>query len=171
LSDLGGVPIAGAAAADVEALAGSKKDSRIIYEVTRRMITIMIRDLVEETRGRLRALAPGDPNAIRSAGAPLAAFSDPMQKDMQALKAFLFERVYRSPRVSRVMRGAESVVRDLFETYWRDVGAMPQAWAAAVNGLDERRRARLIADFVAGMTDRYALDEHRRLFDATPELR
>jgi dGTPase len=171
LADLEGVPIAGAAASDVPAVDGSKKDGRIIYEVTRRMITVMIRDLVEETRRRLRALAPDDADAIRKAGAQSAAFSEPMQKDMQALKAFLFERVYRSPRVSRVMRGAESVVRELFETYWRDNRAMPAAWAAAAQGLDERRRARLISDFVAGMTDRYALDEHRRLFDATPELR
>lgn len=171
LADLEGVPIAGAAASDVPAVDGSKKDGRIIYEVTRRMITVMIRDLVEETRRRLRALAPDDADAIRKAGAQSAAFSEPMQKDMQALKAFLFERVYRSPRVSRVMRGAESVVRELFETYWKDNRAMPAAWAAAAQGLDERRRARLISDFVAGMTDRYALDEHRRLFDATPELR
>ena len=69
------------------------------------------------------------------------------------------------------MAGAEAIVRDLFERYTADPAAMPAPWQAAAKGLDERRRARVIADFVAGMTDRYALDEHRRLFDATPELR
>jgi dGTPase len=69
------------------------------------------------------------------------------------------------------MTGAEGVVRDLVGRYLTDPTAMPAAWQAEARGLDEPRRARLVADFVAGMTDRYALGEHRRLFDATPELR
>lgn len=171
MNDLADVPIAGEAAEAVTAMAGTKIDGRMIYEVTRRMITVMIRDLVTETRRRLELLAPLSPEDIRGAGQAIGAFSGPMAEDMKALRGFLFERVYRSPRVNRVMAGAEGVVRDLFERYTRDNGAMPANWSAAAKGLDEHRRARLIADFVAGMTDRYALDEHRRLFDATPELR
>jgi len=83
----------------------------------------------------------------------------------------LFERVYRSPHVLRVMGRAEAIVDDLFGRYLRDLSAMPEAWRLAAAPLSERRRARLIGDFVAGMTDRYAIEEHRRLFDATPELR
>ncbi len=71
----------------------------------------------------------------------------------------------------RVMRSAEEIVRDLFQRYHAEPEAMQEAWHKAAAGLNERARARLIADFVAGMTDRYALAEHRRLFDATPDLR
>ena len=86
-------------------------------------------------------------------------------------KGFLFERVYRHDRVMRVMRDAERIVGDLFGRYMRRAATMAEAWQAASRRLDERRRARLVGDFVAGMTDRYAIAEHRRLFDATPDLR
>ena len=94
-----------------------------------------------------------------------------MAADIALLKAFLFERVYRHERVMSVMSDAERIVGDLFARYLAEPAAMAEAWHAASHGLDERRRARLIADFVAGMTDRYAIAEHRRLFDATPNLR
>ncbi len=71
----------------------------------------------------------------------------------------------------RVMHGAEAIVEALFTKYMDDDGAMPEAWQAAARGVPDRSRARIIGDFVAGMTDRYAIAEHRRLFDATPELR
>ncbi len=94
-----------------------------------------------------------------------------MAADLAALKGFLFERVYRHPHVMRIMSDAERIVRDLFERYLAEPGAMAEAWHAASIDLSERARARLIADFVAGMTDRYALLQHRRLFDDTPDLR
>jgi dGTPase len=94
-----------------------------------------------------------------------------MNQDIAALKAFLFERVYRHKHVMGIMDDAERIVRDLFARYFAEPRAMAEAWHAASTGLDEHARARLIADFVAGMTDRYALLQHRRLFDATPELR
>ncbi len=94
-----------------------------------------------------------------------------MIASIAALKAVLFERVYRHPRVMNVMRAAEGVVHDLFSRCLSDPSAMPENWRLAAEDLEERRRARLVADYVAGMTDRYALAEHRRLFDETPELR
>ena len=94
-----------------------------------------------------------------------------MAGDIARLKAFLFERVYRHERVMSVMRDAERIVGDLFARYMAEPAAMARAWHAASQRPRERRRARLIADFVAGMTDRYAIAEHRRLFDATPNLR
>lgn len=171
LDDLRSVPIAGEAVSAALAKSGGLVDSRTLYEVSRRMITIMIRDLVEQTRQRLDGLAPTSPEDIRRAGRATAAFSPEMSSALAALRSFLFERVYRSPRVMRVMAGAEAIVSDLFAAYWRDTAAMPEAWAKAAQGLDERGRARVIGDFVAGMTDRYAMQEHARLFDATPELR
>ena len=150
---------------------GSNDSGRSYYEVTRRMITVMVSDLVSQTRTRLRLLSPASPDDIRRAQGATVAFSDEMSHDIARLKAFLFERVHRHERVMHVMRDAEAIVRDLFDLYLSEPDTMQDAWRAAAADLSERQRARLIADFVAGMTDRYALAEHGRLFDATPDLR
>jgi dGTPase len=171
LSDLASVPIAGEAAALAIAKLGGKVDSRAIYEVSRRMITTMISELVGETRERLTLLSPAGPDDIRAAGCATVAFPAAIETELGALKAFLFERVYRSKRVMCVMAGAEAIVGDLFRRYMADESALPLAWLAEARKLDEPRRARLIGDFVAGMTDRFAIQEHQRLFKATPELR
>lgn len=170
LEDLRRQPLAGAAMQKVRDL-GASGEARSVYELTRRLITEMIADLVMETRARLAALAPQSPDDIRGAGRAIVSFSDGLAGDVVRLKAFLFERVYRHERVMRVMRNAEGVVGDLFDRYFADPASMVAEWYATSQGLDERRRARLIGDFVAGMTDRYAIEEHRRLFDATPVLR
>jgi dGTPase len=146
-------------------------EGRRVYEITRRMITVMIADLVAETRARLAKLEPGSPDDIRGAQRAIVAFSAAMASDIARLKAFLFERVYRHAHVMRIMTDAERIVGDLFGRYFAEPDAMPEAWQSAAAGREERRRARVIADFVAGMTDRYAMAEHRRLFDATPDLR
>lgn len=164
-------PLVGRHVAAIPPVAGDDSNSRRVYEVTRAMITSMIADLVGETRGRLGALSPCAPADIRAADRATVAFSDAMAAEIVRLKAFLMQRVYRHAHVMRIMGDAEAIVRDLFQRYLTDPPAMPDAWYAASHGLEERRRARLIADFVAGMTDRYALSEHRRLFDATPDLR
>jgi dGTPase len=168
LSDLEHQPLCGPLMQRVES---KGEDARAVYELTRRLITVLIADLVGETRARLAALLPQSPDDIRAAGNATVAFSPAMAGVISRLKAFLFEHVYRHERVMRVMRGAERIVADLFARYMAEPDAMAEAWRAAWHGLGERRRARLIADFVAGMTDRYAIAEHRRLFDATPELR
>lgn len=171
LEDLASVPIAGEAAAAAIKKSGGRIDSRAIYEVSRRMITTMIRELVAETRLRLRRLAPSGPDDIRGAGGAMVGFPAATEADLGALKAFLFDRVYRSKRVMRVMAGAEAIVGDLFRRYLSEESTLPPAWLAEAQQLEDRRRARLIGDFVAGMTDRFAIQEHERLFDATPELR
>ena len=91
--------------------------------------------------------------------------------EAQGLKDYLFANVYRHARVMAVMDAAETVVRDLFERYMGDSGELPGPWRAAAERDGQAARATVVADFVAGMTDRYALAEHRRLFDATPDLR
>jgi dGTPase len=172
LTDLRTQPLVGPAVEAAQAGRASDDDEgRRVHEITRRMITVMIADLVGETRARLAALAPKSPDDIRRAGAATAAFTDGMASDIARLKGFLLQRVYRHERVMRVMRDAEGIVRDLFGRYLAEPSAMPPAWYAASRGLSERGVARLIGDFVAGMTDRYAIGEHRRLFDATPNLR
>ena len=169
LSDLKTVPLAAAIVGVSQGL--TREEPRIVYEVSRRMITAMISDLVGESRRRLAALDPQSPDAIRGAGHPIIGFSAPMVDEMKKIRAFLFERVYRSSRVNKTMQAAEEVVKGLFSRYFGDEANLPGTWQDDLTGLDEGRRARVIVDFVAGMTDRYALAEHRRLFDATPELR
>lgn len=168
---LSAAALAGPISQAVAARVPSTNDGRAIYEVTRRMITAMVADVVTESRKRLRALAPQSPDNIRGAGEAVVAFSPAMARDLSALKAFLFAHVYRHPKVMGVMQGAESILADLFERYWADPGTMPGAWARAAQALEPRRRARLVADFVSGQTDRYAIAEHRRLFAVTPDLR
>ncbi len=146
-------------------------DPRAIYEITRRMITSMIADVITESRNRLAALAPDSPDDIRSAKTHVIAFSGPLELELKALKEFMFAKVYRHPRVMRVMTDAEQIVCDLFERYLNEPKDMHDGWRQAADGLEGRRLARLAGDFVAGMTDRLAIAEHRRLFDVTPELR
>ncbi len=167
---LAGVPLAGAIANEVRGLADGNETGRAIYEVTRRMITAMVGDVVTESRRRLTALAPGSPDDIRAAGHAVIAFSDGMTLDLAHLKNFLFAAVYHHRRVLDVMEKAENVVRDLFQKYYSDPATLPSGWREAQRGLDDRHRARVACDYLAGQTDRYALAEHRRLFDATPEL-
>ncbi|HYD15218.1 MAG TPA: deoxyguanosinetriphosphate triphosphohydrolase [Hyphomicrobium sp.] len=171
LDDLKDAPLAGTIVAALPKVDGPGMRGRLTYEVTRRMITILIQDVVQESRARLAALDPQSPADIRGAREATVAFSARMTDDLTALKAFLMQRVYRSRRVMDVMEEAQAVVARLFERYFSDPATLPEAWRAAQEGLSERARARLIADFVAGMTDRYAIDQHGHLFDGTPELR
>jgi dGTPase len=171
LDDLAATPLAASAVAATAALTRPEDAGRRAYEVTRRLITVMIADCVAESRRRLAALAPGSPDEIRHAGTSTIAFSPAMADDIAALRTFMFARVYRHPWVMGVMARAETIVRDLFEMYLAYPSALPPEWEAASEPLSERAKARLVADFVSGQTDRYAIAEHRRLFDATPELR
>lgn len=167
------VPVAGQLVREVVGLSKDAYDGRAFYEVTRRMITAMIADVVNESRRRLAQLTPETPDDIRCAGAATVAFSPTMAADLKALKSFLFERVYHHDKVTRVMQNAEKIVTDLLGRY-RDLNdpvAMPETWTAAMHDLDARAQARLAADYLAGQTDRYALAEHRRLFEVTPDLR
>jgi dGTPase len=144
---------------------------RRLYEMNRRLITAMIDDAAAETRRRLEALRPGSAGDVRHAGRAMVAFSEVMQGELNELRAFLFARVYRHERILCIMGEAERVVEDLFRRYSDDLDALPPEWSDQAPARDPRAFARYVCDFIAGMTDRYALAEHRRLFDATPNLR
>jgi dGTPase len=167
-AELAEVPLAGRALGEVRAAYPGLEGTRALYETTRRLITALIDDAVAETRRRLERLSPINADDVRHAGHPVVAFSASMTKDLDALRAFLAARVYRHPRVERVMDGAERIVTDLFGRYRDDLQALPPEWGEQA---PTQHYVRYVCDFIAGMTDRYALAEHRRLFDATPELR
>ena len=168
---LASAALAGPISQGVAKHASTRSDGRAIYEVTRRMITAMVADVVSQSRRRLRALAPRSPADIRQAGDAVVAFSPAMTSDLAALREFLFAHVYRHPKVMNVMSNAEGIIAALFGRYLSVPETMPPAWAIAAGPLKGRARARLVADFVSGQTDRYAIAEHRRLFAVTPELR
>jgi dGTPase len=144
---------------------------RLVHELVRRLITAMIEDVIAETAGRLRKLAPRSADDVRYAGQPVAGFSPAMAEADRAIKGFLYPRMYRHERIMRIMGDAERLVCALFARYLDRRGDMPAEWAQTADETDEAARLRHIADFIAGMTDRYALTEHARLFDSTPELR
>lgn len=171
LDDLGNLPLLKDIVADVKDGARSDAFARP-YAIVRQLITILIQDMVRESRVRLRALAPTRPDDIRAADHAVVGFSEAMAAQMAELRTFLFARVYRSEKVMDVMRRAETIVEQLFQHYAGPGGDddLPQAWQLAGRPMTEPQRLRLIADYLAGMTDRFALAEHRRLFDATPEL-
>ncbi len=170
-AELAEVPIAGRLLAAVRAAHPGIDCTRLLYESNRRLITAMIDDVTAETGRRLAALDPKSADDVRRAKHVVVAFSPPMQQELDALRAFLLTRVYRNPRIVRVMSGAEQVVADLFARYNGDVAALSPEWRDHAPSPGTRAYARHIADFIAGMTDRYALAEHRRLFDATTDLR
>jgi dGTPase len=169
--ELAEVEIAGRALAAAKGAYPGIDGPRLLYEANRRLITAMIDDAVAETQRRLAALAPHSAADVRQAGRAMVAFSPTMQAELDSLRRFLFARVYRHPRIMAIMGDAEAVVRDLFERYGRDATALPSEWHEHAPQLGSPAYARHVCDFIAGMTDRYALAEHSRLFDATPDLR
>jgi len=144
--------------------------TRTGHELVRRQITMMVEDVIVTARQRLAALAPQRVEDIHDAGQPMVAFSEGMAADEKALKAFLYKNLYRNPSVMAERARADRVVRELFDAYMADPRAMPEGWRDGLDRAEERIRARSVADFLAGMTDTYALKEHGRLFDRTPEL-
>ena len=144
---------------------------RLVHEFVRRLIGLLIEDVVAETGRRLAALAPANADDVRQADSAVVGFSPAIAEAERLIKGFLETHMYRHERVKRVMGEASDVVRDLFARYSAHPGDLPAEWRAGFDDLDQASRARRIADFIAGMTDRYALAEHQRLFDLTPELR
>ena len=142
-----------------------------MHELIRRLIGLLIEDVIAETRRKLAALAPSSADDVRQAKTLVAGFSPATAEADRAIKSFLKIRMYRHARVMHVMDQAAAVVRDLFARYSAHPGDLPAEWSEGLDRLEEAARARRIADFIAGMTDRFALAEHERLFDTTPELR
>ncbi len=171
LEDLAKVPLAGEIIREIHAAHPDLEKPRLIYEINRRLITRMVDDAVSEAKKRLAELTPRSVNDVRNADKAVVSFSREMNTACDELRVFLLTRVYRSDRIMQIMQDAEQIVADLFSKHMSQPDAMPEHWFGRVEDADEMTRATLIGDFIAGMTDRYALREHRRLFDHTPELR
>ena len=166
IADLRDVPVVGATFAGVAGRYPGLERSRLIHESIRRLIDGMVNDVLAETRRRLAEARPASPAEVRASSRAVVAFSDEMRENERALRAFLFERMYRHFRVNRMTSKARRVVRELFELFLAEPQCLPTEWGELAGTAGSSETARVVADYIAGMTDRYALDEHRRLFDA-----
>lgn len=165
------VPFPATVLAEVRRLYPSLDAGRVAHEYMRRQITAMVEDVIRQSTGRLARLSPGCADDVRRAGHPIVVFSDEMKRSEGQIKTFLWSNLYRHPEVTAVMDQAETVVEQLFDAYAANPALMPGDWATENADNGAWKTVRTIADFLAGMTDTFALCEHRRLFDRTPELR
>jgi len=169
--DLGDVPLAQEALAVVLKAYPGIEMQRVVHETVRRVISAMMIDVIEESKKRATRLKPASSQNVRELNAPLIGFSEQMQEKNRVLQAFLAEKMYQHPRVIEIMGRARRVVRDLFDAYLRDPKLLPPNWQEHSFPDDRNRYARQVCDFIAGMTDRFALDQHKRLFDLDPLFR
>ncbi|RXF74567.1 deoxyguanosinetriphosphate triphosphohydrolase [Hansschlegelia zhihuaiae] len=170
IDDLAEAPLLADILAEVRGRYPDLDEDRAGHEIVRRVITRLVEDAIGEGARRLEALRPRSIADVRAAPGPVIVFTNAMAEAEGGVKSLLRSRMYRHSRVDRVMADAASIVRDLFGRYFEDPGALPAEWEREARRGGETSHARAVADFIAGMTDRYAIVEHRRLFDATPDL-
>jgi dGTPase len=170
LDELAAIPFIAGIIHEVDAAYPRIDEGRRSHEVVRRIITRMIEDVIAQSERLIEVLAPANVDDIRKADGPVVRFSAPMLETDRAIKAFLRPRMYRHQRVAQVMEQAEGVLRGLFDAYAHRPETLPPERGQEL-GADEGPRLCQIANFIAGMTDRYALNEHARIFDSHPELR
>jgi len=170
LDDISTVPFVAGILADIDRDHPDLETARRAHELVRRIITRMIEDVIAECGRRVAMLKPRSAVDVREAPRPIVGFSPAMDKADRDIKGFLYPRMYRHDRVMRVMDDAEAVVRDLFGHYSEAPADLPDEWREGM-GTNVSDNTRRIADYIAGMTDRYALIEHAKYFKQTPELR
>src|SRR3954447_15564205 len=171
VDDLKVMPLTAAIIADIGKAYPDLDDVRRGAELVRELISYMISAVVSEAVRRLEAAKPQSAHDVRHHNQPLVAFPPVVAAEEAEIKAFLKQRMYRHKRVMRVMAEAEQIVFDLFARYQKSPGDLPAEWVEETERETEAGRARRIGNFIAGMTDRFALTEHQRLFDSTPDLR
>lgn len=165
VGDISHLPVVG------EALAAARRSSldvpppRLRHETIRRVINALVSDLVEESRRRIGALGPKDADAIRHAKKPVVGFSPAMAEANRVIKEFLFARMYRHWRVNRMTAKARRLTGELFGLLHGETGLLPDEWRARAGESGSARAALMVADYIAGMTDRFAREEFARLTD------
>jgi dGTPase len=165
VEDLSDLPLVGPVLAEVRRRYPGIEQTRLIHEMVRRLIDAMVSDLIAETRERLAAANPRSAAAIRALDRPVVAFSGKMVEQVGAVRVFLRRHMYRHHSITRMAHRSQQVVRDLFKVLFAAPDLMPGEWQARARDQVPPRVARVVADYIAGMTDRFALDEHRRFLD------
>ncbi|MDO6668643.1 deoxyguanosinetriphosphate triphosphohydrolase [Paracoccus sp. 1_MG-2023] len=163
--DLAELPVIGPAFAEVDRLYPDLDAQRRRYEALRRVFGVMVEDVIAVAQNRLVGLQPQSVDDIRGMDGPIIRFSKPLYQNIKAIKSFLFQRMYRAPSVVVERTSVTQMVNDMFPLFLDAPEHMPEQWHQAALALPERtERARLVLDYVAGMTDRFAISEHHRLF-------
>jgi dGTPase len=170
VSELRSAPLAGSVAGQVISTFGELELSRFIGELVRVLISDLVEDLLRETSNRLNRRRPRTVEDVRTAGKALASFSASMQEQIGALKSFLMLRMYRHPRVMAPMERAKTVLRSLFEGFCERPELLPPDWAGACAAPSSAETAGVVRDYIAGMTDRFALSEYCRVFHTEIDL-
>jgi dGTPase len=165
VADLMGLPLVGEMFSLVSKKYPGLGESRLVHEAVRRVINAMVEDVMAETRRRLADAKPQSVTDIRALGRPIVAFSERMAETDRTVKKFLYGRMYEHWHLNRSHSKARRVVMDLFGLLFAEPNCLPPPWRERAEAAERAARARIVADYIAGMTDRYALDEHRRLFD------
>ena len=164
LSDIETIPLIGPAIASARKDWPQIDDRMLRLEAVRRMIGLMIDDVLQETRARVAAGKVETAEDVRTLGHALVQFTDGMQEDLSRLRLFLHERMYRHYRVNRTRSQARRILSEMFNLFIAEPGVLPPEWSKAADGMDKAALARHVCDYIAGMTDRFAIEEHRRLF-------
>lgn len=164
------IPFAADILVEVRALYPGLDPVRSAHEFTRRQITRMVEDVISNSLANLDEIRPRSAADVRQCGRTIIGFSPALAEADRQLKDFLFAHMYRHPDVVEQRRQADRVVRELFDAYLADPAKMPHDWTIGLDRAEEAVRARGVCDFLAGMTDNYALGEHRRLFDRPPDF-
>jgi len=165
VDDVAHLPVVREALAEARISGLDVPPPRLRHETIRRVINAMVTDLIEETNRRLAKLDPKDADAIRRAKQRVVSFSARMGEAHQVIRDFLFARMYRHWRVNRMTTKARRLTEELFRLLHADPSLLPDDWRARAGEGNTPRAATIVGDYVAGMTDRYAMDEHRRLTD------
>jgi dGTPase len=168
LEDLADVPLAGPIVAAVRRDHPGIETERVMHETVRRMIGEMVEDVIHETRRRTAAAGVKSAEDVRRCDHALSGFSEPMRANDIGLKRFLFQGMYRHERVTRMTERAKIVVADLFERHLAEPDLLPEDWRAETGAPGDAKTARLVADYIAGMTDNFAFATHDRLRDSAP---
>jgi dGTPase len=171
VDELKAMPLTAEIIADIDRHYPGLDEVRRGAELVRELISHFISAVFAEASRRLDAAEPQSAHDVRRHDGPLIGFPPAVAREEAGIKAFLWQRMYRHQRVMRVMDDAERIVFDLFARYRESPDDLPPEWVEGREAETEAERARRIGNFIAGMTDRYALIEHNRLFDSTPDLR
>ncbi len=163
--DIRHLPVVGEALARARVASLDVPPPRLRHETIRRVINGFATDLVAETERRLAKADPASADAVRRAKQPMAAFSPAMAESNRAIKEFLHARMYRHWKVNRMTAKSRRVTETLFQLLHDDTSLLPDGWRTQAGEGDRARAALIVTDYIAGMTDRFALDEHQRLTD------
>lgn len=160
-ADLQELPIVGICFEQVDAAYPDLDADRRHHEALRRVFGVMVEDVISESQRLLANAAPRSPREVRNMGVPMVQFSAQVWKDLQVIRAFLFENMYRAESVKIMRERTAKVVTELFAAFMADPSLLPEGWLRGK--VDETHQARAISDYIAGMTDRYALERHEKL--------